>query len=60
MEINNRKNLNIKWLYKLSFDSFKEDLNWGKDWEDLTWCGREFQRDEAEGTKEFKVEEVLQ
>ena len=51
MEINNRKNLNIKW----SFDSFNEDLNWGKDWEDFSWCGREFQRDEAEGTKEFKV-----
>ena len=35
-------------------------MNWGKDREDLRWCGREFQSDETEGTKEFKVEEVLQ
>ena len=36
----------------------KKHLNWGKGQEDLR--GREFQRDEAKGTKEFKVEEVLQ
>ena len=34
-------------------------LNWGKDGEDLRWCGREFQRDNTEGTKEFNVAEVL-